>query len=241
MKGLRTILEVKDLHGGYGKLKILYGVSLRVREKEMVCVIGPNGAGKSTLFKTIVGILKPTSGKIIFDGEDVTGLSTDVLLRKGLAYIPQGRVIFPYMSVEENLEMGAYVRESKEEVMDSLEKVYSMFPVLREKRKKKAGTLSGGEQQLLEIGMALMLNPKILLFDEPSLGLSPKVVNEVFEKIEELRKTGVTIMLIEQNARKALEVSDYGYVLELGRNRFEGPAKELLHNDEVKRLYLGGG
>jgi len=241
VKGLRTILEVKDLHGGYGKLKILYGVSLRVREKEMVCVIGPNGAGKSTLFKTIVGILKPTSGKIIFDGEDVTGLSTDVLLRKGLAYIPQGRVIFPYMSVEENLEMGAYVRESKEEVMDSLEKVYSMFPVLREKRKKKAGTLSGGEQQLLEIGMALMLNPKILLFDEPSLGLSPKVVNEVFEKIEELRKTGVTIMLIEQNARKALEVSDYGYVLELGRNRFEGPAKELLHNDEVKRLYLGGG
>ncbi|RLG91366.1 MAG: ABC transporter ATP-binding protein [Candidatus Hecatellales archaeon] len=238
---MRTILEVKDLHGGYGKLKILYGVSLRVREKEMVCVIGPNGAGKSTLFKTIVGILKPTSGKIIFDGEDVTGLSTDVLLRKGLAYIPQGRVIFPYMSVEENLEMGAYVRESKEEVMDSLEKVYSMFPVLREKRKKKAGTLSGGEQQLLEIGMALMLNPKILLFDEPSLGLSPKVVNEVFEKIEELRKTGVTIMLIEQNARKALEVSDYGYVLELGRNRFEGPAKELLHNDEVKRLYLGGG
>ncbi len=235
-----VLLVAQHIHAGYGKLEILHGVSLEVRSRELVGVIGPNGAGKSTAFKTIVGLLHPTSGRVLFDGKDITGLPPHEVLRLGLAYVPQGRIVFPQMTVLENLEMGAYIESDPARVRDALERVYALFPVLAERRSQKAGTMSGGEQQMVAIGRALMTRPKLILLDEPSLGLSPKFVTLIFGRLLEMKRAGYTLMVVEQNAAKALSVADRGYVLELGQNRFEGPGPALLTDPEVKRLYLGG-
>src|SRR6059036_2483048 len=227
------LLTAYELVGGYGAIDILHGVSLSVGVGEIVTVIGPNGAGKSTAFKTIVGFLRPKSGRVVFSGEEITGIRPDLVLRRGLAYVPQGRLVFPQMTVLENLEMGAYT-------VAEPARVYELFPVLFERRRQKAGTLSGGEQQMLAIGRALMTAPRLILLDEPSLGLSPKFVTLIFDKLAEMRRAGYTLMLVEQNAARALALADRAYALELGRNRFEGPGTALLADPEVKRLYLGG-
>lgn len=240
MAGNGFLLRADGIHAGYGKMEILHGVSLEVRPREMVSVIGPNGAGKSTAFKTIVGLLRPKSGRVLFDGADITGLPPYEVLRLGLAYVPQGRIVFPQMTVLENLEMGAYIESDPARVREALEGVSALFPILAERRYQKAGTMSGGEQQMVAIGRALMTTPRLILLDEPSLGLSPKFVTLIFEKLLEMKRAGYTLMVVEQNAAKALSVADRGYVLELGRNRLEGTGGELLNDPEVKRLYLGG-
>ena len=237
---ISTLLRAEAMTAGYGKMPILHEVSLIVAPGELVAVIGPNGAGKSTAFKVIVGFLKPTVGRVLFDGDDITGRRPDQVLRRGLAYVPQGRIVFPQMTVLENLEMGGYIERNPVRIREALERVYALFPILAERRRQKAGTMSGGEQQMVAIGRALMTTPKLVLLDEPSLGLSPKYVSLIFEKLVEMKRSGYTLMLVEQNAAKALSVADRAYVLELGRNRFEGTGRALLANPEVKRLYLGG-
>jgi ABC-type branched-subunit amino acid transport system ATPase component len=234
------LLLAEDLTAGYGRIDILHGVSLTVREGEIVSVIGPNGAGKSTAFKTIVGFLVPRTGRVVFNGGVITGLRPDLVLRRGLAYVPQGRIVFPQMTVLENLEMGAYIERDGGRIAAALERVFALFPVLGERRRQKAGTMSGGEQQMVAIGRALMTAPRLIMLDEPSLGLSPKFVTLIFDKLVEMKAAGFTLMLVEQNAARALAIADRGYVLELGRNRFEGPGRTLLDDPEVKRLYLGG-
>jgi ABC-type branched-subunit amino acid transport system ATPase component len=206
----------------------------------MVCIIGPNGAGKSTVFKTIVGLLRARSGRIIFNRHEIGSLRPDQILRLGLAYVPQGRIVFPQMTVLENLEMGAYIETDRERVQAALQRVYALFPILAERHDQKAGTMSGGEQQMVAIARALMTAPKLILLDEPSLGLSPKFVTLIYEKLTEMKHAGYTMLVVEQNAAKALSVADRGYVLELGRNRFEGSGPALFADPEVKRLYLGG-
>ena len=237
---ISTLLRAEAMTAGYGKMPILHEVSLIIAPGELVAVIGPNGAGKSTTFKVIVGFLKPTLGRVVFDGDDITGLRPDQVLRRGLAYVPQGRIVFPQMTVLENLEMGGYIERDPSRIRAALERIYALFPILAERRYQKAGTMSGGEQQMVAIGRALMTTPKLVLLDEPSLGLSPKFVSLIFEKLVEMKRAGYTLMLVEQNAAKALSVADRGYVLELGRNRFEGSGRSLLADPEVKRLYLGG-
>ena len=234
------LLVAESLTAGYGRMDILHDVSLTVDVHEIVSIIGPNGAGKSTAFKTIVGFLRPRTGRVLFNGEAITGLRPDLVLRRGLAYVPQGRIVFPQMTVLENLEMGAYIERDPARVAAALEQVYALFPILAERRKQNAGTMSGGEQQMVAIARALMTNPKLILLDEPSLGLSPKFVTLIFEKLADMRQAGYTLMLVEQNATRALGVADRAYVLELGRNRLEGPGQRLLADPEVKRLYLGG-
>jgi branched-chain amino acid transport system ATP-binding protein len=234
------LLVAQGLTGGYGKLDILHDVSLTVNVGEIVSIIGPNGAGKSTAFKTIVGFLRPRQGTVSFNGEDITGLRPDLVLRRGLAYVPQGRIVFPDMTVLENLEMGAYIERERARVMAALERVYALFPILHERRAQRAGTMSGGEQQMVAIARALMTSPRLILLDEPSLGLSPKFVTLIFDKLLEMKRAGFTLTVVEQNATRALGIADRAYVLELGRNRFEGPGPRLLTDPEVKRLYLGG-
>ena len=234
------LLRAEGLTAGYGKLPILHDLTLEVHAGEMVSVIGPNGAGKSTAFKTIIGFVHASSGHVIFDGHEITGLRPEQVLPRGLAYIPQGRIVFPQMTVLENLEMGAYIERDGGRVREALERVYTLFPILAERRGQKAGTLSGGEQQMVAIGRALMTKPKLILLDEPSLGLSPKFVSLIFDTLGEMKRAGYTLMVVEQNAAKALAVADRAYVLELGRNRFEGSGAALLADPDVKRLYLGG-
>jgi len=235
-----ALLRAEELTAGYGKVPILHGVTLEVRMGEMVSVIGPNGAGKSTAFKTIVGFVHATSGRVTFDGQEITGLRPDQVLPRGLAYVPQGRIVFPQMTVLENLEMGAYIERDGGRVRQALERVYTLFPILSERRTQRAGTLSGGEQQMVAIGRALMTRPKLILLDEPSLGLSPKFVSLIFDTLVQMKGAGYTLMVVEQNAARVLAVADRGYVLELGRNRFEGSGAALLADPDVKRLYLGG-
>ena len=234
------LLRAERLTAGYGKMAILHDVTLEVRAGEMVAVIGPNGAGKSTSFKTIVGFLRPSGGRVVLDGRDITGLRPDQVLVHGIAYVPQGRIVFPQMTVLENLEMGAYIERDSAAVRRALDRVYELFPVLAERARQKAGTMSGGEQQMVAIGRALMTGPRLILLDEPSLGLSPKFVTLIFDKLAEMKRAGFTLMVVEQNATRALAVADRGYVLELGRNRLEGSGPALLADPEVKRLYLGG-
>jgi len=234
------LLIAEHLTAGYGRFDILHDVTLTVHVNEIVSIIGPNGAGKSTAFKTVVGFLAPRTGRVLFNGEEITGLRPDRVLRRGLAYVPQGRIVFPQMTVLENLQMGAYLERDPARVAAALERVYALFPVLAERRKQNAGTMSGGEQQMVAIARALMTTPRLILLDEPSLGLSPKFVTLIFDKLQEMRQAGYTLMLVEQNAARALAVADRGYVLELGRNRFEGAGAQLLADPEVKRLYLGG-
>ncbi|MBI4247176.1 MAG: ABC transporter ATP-binding protein [Candidatus Rokubacteria bacterium] len=233
-------MTAQGITAGYGKIDILHEVTLAVEAGEIVSIIGPNGAGKSTAFKTIVGFLHPRPGRVVFNGEEITGLRPDLVLRRGLAYVPQGRIVFPQMTVLENLEMGAYIETDAARVAAALERVYTLFPILAERRKQTAGTMSGGEQQMVAIARALMTTPKLILLDEPSLGLSPKFVTLIFEKLVEMKRAGYTLMVVEQNAARALAIADRGYVLELGRNRFEGSGRKLLDDPEVKRLYLGG-
>ena len=235
-----ALLRAEELTAGYGKVPILHGVTLEVRTGEMVSVIGPNGAGKSTAFKTIVGFVHATSGCVTFDGQEITGLRPDQVLPRGLAYVPQGRIVFPQMTVLENLEMGAYIERDGGRVREALARVYTLFPILAERRTQRAGTLSGGEQQMVAIGRALMTRPKLILLDEPSLGLSPKFVSLIFDTLVQMKGAGYTLMVVEQNAARVLAVADRGYVLELGRNRFEGSGAALLADPDVKRLYLGG-
>jgi branched-chain amino acid transport system ATP-binding protein len=234
------LLVAQSLTAGYGRIDILHDVSLTVGVHEIVSIIGPNGAGKSTAFKTIVGFLTPRAGRVLFNGEDITGTRPDLVLRRGLAYVPQGRIVFPSMTVLENLEMGAYTERDPAHLAAALDQVYHLFPILAERRRQAAGTMSGGEQQMVAIARALMTAPKLIMLDEPSLGLSPKFVTLIFEKLVEMRQAGYTLMLVEQNATRALAIADRGYVLELGRNRFEGAGRTLLADPEVKRLYLGG-
>ena len=235
-----ALLRAEGLTAGYGKVPILHGVTLEVRSGEMVSVIGPNGAGKSTTFKAIVGFVQATSGHVTFDGQEITGLRPDQVLPRGLAYVPQGRIVFPQMTVLENLEMGAYIERDGDRVREALARVYTLFPILAERRTQRAGTLSGGEQQMVAIGRALMTRPKLILLDEPSLGLSPKFVSLIFDTLVQMKGAGYTLMVVEQNAARVLAVADRGYVLELGRNRFEGSGAALLADPDVKRLYLGG-
>jgi branched-chain amino acid transport system ATP-binding protein len=234
-----ALLEVHDLHAGYGKMEILHGITLKVEAGQIVSIIGPNGAGKSTVFKTIFGLLPVRQGRVLFAAEEVTNRSPEVLLRQGMAYVPQGRNVFPLMTVEENLLLGAYIRKRTPELLKEVERVYETFPILRKKRTARAGDLSGGQQQMLEMGRALLLHPKLILLDEPTLGLAPLVFKEIFRIIESLRQQGQTILMVEQNAAKALEISDYAYVLELGKNRYEGSGEAIRNDERVKRLYLG--
>jgi branched-chain amino acid transport system ATP-binding protein len=235
-----AVLVGADLRAGYGEIDVLQQVSLEVRRAEIVSLIGPNGAGKSTVLKTIMGFLRPREGHVRFDGQDVTGWRSDRIVRRGLAYVPQGRVVFQQMTVQENLEMGAFTIDDGARVRATLERVYALFPRLGERTGQRAGTMSGGEQQMLAMGRALMIEPRALLLDEPSLGLSPLFVDLIFDKIAELRGQGMTLLMVEQNAARALELSDRGYVLELGRNRFEGSGAELLADPRIRQLYLGG-
>ena len=234
------LLEVKNLTVYYDTVLALDDISLSVNEGEIVTMIGPNGAGKSTALKAICGLIKHISGKILFRGENINGNQPYQLVEKGLCLVPEGRRVFSSMTVLENLEMGAYTRGDKKAVKEDIDRVFSLFPVLKERQKQRAGTLSSGEQQILAIGRALMLKPKLLLLDEPSLGLSPNYVDIVFEKIKEINRGGTTILLVEQNARMALEYADRGYVFEIGKITFEDNAKNLLKNDEVKKSFLGG-
>ena len=235
-----ALLELRHVEAGYGSMQILHGVTLHVTAGEIVAVIGPNGAGKSTTFKVIMGFTTYLGGEIVFDERSLIGQRPDTILALGLSYVPQGRVVFSQMTVRENLEMGAYLERDRAKIGASMEYVFSLFPRLRERRRQLAATMSGGEQQMLAMGRALMMQPKMLMLDEPSLGLSPRLVDDLFETIVELARGGLTVMLVEQNAARALEISDRGYVLELGRNRFEGTGRELLQNPEVRRMYLGG-
>ena len=233
------LLRLADVHAGYGEIEVLHGVSADVRADEIVSIIGANGAGKSTLLRTVFGMVTPTRGSIRFCGEEIVGENPVAVLRRGCSYVPQGRCNFPAMSVEENLEMGAYTRRDRQ-VRRDIGVMMERFPVLGAKRRALAGTLSGGQQQILEMAIALLLHPRLLLVDEPSLGLDPRMVEAVFSTIVAINREGTSVLMVEQNAKQALAISHRGFVLELGRNRFEGTGQELLHDPDVRRHYLGG-
>ncbi len=230
---------MSGIHAGYGKLQILRGVSIEVDTGQVVSIIGPNGAGKSTLFKALFGLLRVTEGSIRFEDRDITNFPPGELLKLGIAFVPQGRNVFPLMSVDQNLRLGAYIRKPSRALEDDIERVYESFPMLRDARSKRAADLSGGQQQMLEMGRAMLLKPKLLLLDEPTLGLAPIVFKEIFRMIERLREQGQTILMVEQNAAQALDISDYAYVLELGQNKFEGTGEAILTDERIRRLYLG--
>jgi branched-chain amino acid transport system ATP-binding protein len=234
------VLVLEGVAARYGRVIALDGVSLTVGAGEFVCLIGANGAGKTTTLKTISGLLHPAAGRIVLDGKEIHRLPPQQIIRRGIAHCPEGRRVFPYMTVRENLEMGAYARDDSAEVMIDLERVFAHFPILAERRRQSAGTLSGGEQQMLAIGRALMARPRLLLFDEPSLGLAPTVVETVFGIIAGIQRDGTTVLMVEQNAYLALQLATRAYVMETGRITLQGPARALLDHDLVKRAYLGG-
>jgi len=233
-----TILNLENISAGYGEMNIIHQVGLRLEPGQIVSIIGPNGAGKSTLLKTIFGILTPGDGKITLQDEEITGLKPDKIAKMGISYVPQVDNVFPSLTIEENLEMGAFIR--KDDYSHRLEEVYHLFPILRERHNQKAGQLSGGQRQMVAMGRALMVDPRVLLLDEPSAGLAPLLVSMIFEKILEINATGVAIIIVEQNAREALKMAHHGYVLAMGRNVLDGSGVALLANEEVGRLYLGG-
>ena len=232
------MLKIDDIHVYYGAIHAIKGVSFEVGEGEIVALIGANGAGKSTILKTVSGLMHPRSGKIEFLGQDISHTESYKLLRHGLAHVPEGRRIFQQMTVQDNLEMGAYIR--KEVNKDDLDRVFNYFPRLKERRKQIAGTLSGGEQQMLAMSRALMSHPKMMMLDEPSMGLAPILIDQIFDIVKQLHADGTTILLVEQNASKALEIADRAYVLETGKVTLSGTGKELAQSDEVKKAYLGG-
>ena len=234
-----AMLEVKDLEVYYGVIQAIKGVSFEVNEGEVIALIGANGAGKTTILHTVTGLLHPKRGSVIFEGQDITKVPAHKIVTMGMAHVPEGRRVFAELSVYENLKMGAYTRKNKDEIEESLENVYKRFPRLEERKKQMAGTLSGGEQQMLAMGRALMSKPKIILMDEPSMGLSPILVNEIFDIIQAVSESGTTVLLVEQNAKKALSIADRAYVLETGNITMSGNATDLMNDASVKKAYLG--
>jgi branched-chain amino acid transport system ATP-binding protein len=239
MNANAKILELKDVHTYYGAIHALKGISLDVREGEIVTLLGANGAGKSTTLRSINGLNRPRKGSIEFQGKDITQTAAHNIVKRGIAQSPEGRKLFPRMSVTENLEMGAFQRSDKAGIREDMDRVFTLFPRLAERKSQKAGTMSGGEQQMCAMGRALMARPKLLLLDEPSMGLAPIFVEKIFEIVKEINEQGTPILLVEQNALMALDTADRGYVLETGKIALEGPAKELRSNEQVRRTYLG--
>lgn len=233
------LLELRNIHSGYGDIEVLKNVSIHVDAGQIVSILGANGAGKSTLLRTIFGFVRLAQGQILLNGKDISHEPSINILRRGVSYVPEGRSNFPYMTVEENLEMAAYTRKDKAGVTADINNLCERFPILKQKRRAEAGSLSGGQQQMVEIAMALMLKPILLLIDEPTLGLAPVLVHEVFEIIQEIKSKGTTVVLVEQNAKRALEISDHAFVLELGSVRFQGSASDLARNEDVISAYLG--
>ncbi len=233
------MLKIEDLHVSYGGIQALRGIDIDVPEGQIISLIGANGAGKSTLLRTIVGLERGHQGKIIHRDEDIVQSKTKEIVKRGIVLVPEGRRVFPNLTVRENLILGAYTRNKKLEIQKDMEKVFDLFPRLHERIKQKAGTMSGGEQQMLAVGRGLMTKPKLMMLDEPSLGLAPLIVKDIFDIIREINKEGVTILLVEQNAKVALEISNYAYVLETGKIVLDGSGKELLESEEVKQAYLG--
>jgi branched-chain amino acid transport system ATP-binding protein len=233
-----SLLTMTDLKGGYGDADILHGVSMSVAEGEIVVIVGPNGAGKSTALKAVFGLVKVRGGRIVFAGQDLTGKRPDQIVRAGISFVPQTENVFPTLSVDENLDMGAYL--SDRDIAPQKDRVYTLFPPLREKRRQAAGTLSGGQRQMVAMGRALMLEPKLLLVDEPTAGLSPLFMDQIFDILEAINRTGVAILMVEQNARQALAIADRGYVLATGQNRHEGTGRALLDDPAVAEMFLGG-
>ena len=233
------MLEVKNLHVYYGGIHALHGISLQVPEGQIVALLGANGAGKSSTLRTIMGIVKPAEGEVTLDGKSLLGMRASEVVRRGITMVPEGRRVFVNLTVVENLRLGAYARKDEEEVRRDLEDIFALFPRLEERKRQSAGTLSGGEQQMLALGRALMSKPRVLMIDEPSLGLAPVLADDVFKKLKELNATGQTILLIEQNARAALATAHYAYILETGNIVLEGPAAELAQMDAVRQSYLG--
>jgi branched-chain amino acid transport system ATP-binding protein len=233
-----ALLEALDVVSGYGDAEILHGVSMDVHAEEIVCIIGPNGAGKSTFMKAIFGLIDCWEGSVTYDGQDITGHSPDEITRVGMCYVPQTDNVFPSLTVQENLEMGAYILDEVPQA--ALEEVFERFPILEERQDQIAETMSGGQQQMLAMGRGLMVDPGLMLIDEPSAGMAPHLVDEVFEKIQDINDAGTAILMVEQNAREALRNADRGYVLDMGENRFVDDADDLLDNEEVEDLYLGG-
>ncbi len=236
----KIMLKLDDVHVYYGAIHAIKGISLEVRQGEIVTLIGANGAGKSTTLRTISGLLKPKQGKIAFEGQDIAGVAAHEIVKHGIAQVPEGRRIFAEMTVMENLELGAFIRSDKEGIKQDLKMVFQRFPRLEERKEQQAGTLSGGEQQMLAMGRALMCRPRLLLLDEPSMGLAPLLIREIFEIIKDINKTGTTVLLVEQNANMALSIANRAYVLETGRITLSGEAKELAASEEVRKAYLGG-
>lgn len=234
------MLLINDIHVYYGNIHALKGISLEINQGEIVTLIGANGAGKSTLLKTISGLLKPKNGDVLFEGQSVAGNSAQAIVKKGISQVPEGRRVFSNMSVEENLELGAYIRKDKQGIREDFDKVYQLFPRLHERRKQQAGTLSGGEQQMLAMGRALMARPRLLLLDEPSMGLAPLLVKTIFRIIEEINQSGTTILLVEQNANMALSIADRSYVIETGKIVLSGTPEELNQSEQIRMAYLGG-
>ncbi len=234
-----AMLEVKDLEVYYGVIQAIKGISFHVDKGEVIALIGANGAGKTTTLHTVTGLISPKNGHVLFEGKDITKIPAHKIVSMGMAHVPEGRRVFAELSVYENLKMGAYTRKDKNEIEESLKNVYKRFPRLEERKNQMAGTLSGGEQQMLAMGRALMSKPKIILMDEPSMGLSPIMVNEIFDIIRSVSESGTTVLLVEQNAKKALSIADRAYVLETGKIVLEGKAKDLLEDDSIKKAYLG--
>ncbi len=234
-----AMLEIKDIEVFYGVIQAIKGISFEVNEGEVIALIGANGAGKTTILHTITGLLSPKKGSVIFEGKDITKVPAHKIVSLGMAHVPEGRRVFAELSVYQNLKMGAYTRKDKSEIAQTLEMVYKRFPRLEERKNQLAGTLSGGEQQMLAMGRALMSHPKIIVMDEPSMGLSPILVNEIFDIIQEVSAGGTTVLLVEQNAKKALSIADRAYVLETGKIVLDGDAKELMNDDSIKKAYLG--
>jgi len=236
-----SLLKLEDVHVGYGGIKAVKGIDLEVNAGELVTLIGANGAGKTTTLKAIVGLLKPTEGRVMYDGNDIVGQPSHAIAAKGLVLVPEGRGVFPSLTIEENLQMGAYIRNDHDGIAADIEHKFQLFPRLKERAKQTAGTLSGGEQQMLAISRALMAKPKLLLLDEPSMGLAPIMVQKIFEVVRDVSKSGVTILLIEQNARLALQISQRGYVMDGGLITLAGESAALLANPKVREAYLGEG
>ena len=234
-----AMLEVKDLEVYYGVIQAIKGISFHVDKGEIIALIGANGAGKTTTLHTVTGLISPKNGHVLFEGKDITKIPAHKIVSMGMAHVPEGRRVFAELSVYENLKMGAYTRKDKNEIEESLKNVYKRFPRLEERKNQMAGTLSGGEQQMLAMGRALMSKPQIILMDEPSMGLSPIMVNEIFDIIRSVSESGTTVLLVEQNAKKALSIADRAYVLETGKIVLEGKAKDLLEDDSIKKAYLG--
>ena len=234
-----AMLEVKDLEVYYGVIQAIKGISFHVDKGEVIALIGANGAGKTTTLHTVTGLISPKNGHVLFEGKDITKVPAHKIVSMGMAHVPEGRRVFAELSVYENLKMGAYTRKDKNEIEESLKNVYKRFPRLEERKNQMSGTLSGGEQQMLAMGRALMSRPKIILMDEPSMGLSPIMVNEIFDIIRSVSESGTTVLLVEQNAKKALSIADRAYVLETGKIVLEGKAKDLLEDDSIKKAYLG--